>query len=1293
MPWTEGQQKVIDTRDSSILVSAAAGSGKTAVLVERILEQVLDKENPKNIDEFLVVTFTNAAAGQMRDKIASKLEKVLEENPENEHLMRQLLLVNRADITTIDSFCLRIVKEHFSLLDMDSTFNIGDPGMMELLKNDVLDKLFDEKYKEHEATKNATEDGVCFSELVDIFCGDKDDSRLKDEILKIYNMASSYPQPDKWLMNAEQALMIEDEDALNKLPWMEKIINLIHSKTEDALLLVRSGKELCEEPGGPDKNFVISEEDETILLTILNADNYEAMRSAMKISWPRLKTCKGDMYDEELIEAYKKNRDSYKKLIKGLDIFKADAASAVDQIKCMGRYLIPLIRLVKEFSDIYMELKQSRKLMEFADIEHMAYRLVCAGYDENGQPVPTEVGKEISKRYAEIFIDEYQDSNYLQEDILCSVSGMHRGVYNMFMVGDVKQSIYRFRMARPDLFIGKYNRFGDVGDEIKIELSNNFRSRDVVLNAVNYFFYQFMGADLGGITYDKSVALVPSKDFPVPSDKMVGRISSHTEIMVADYSSREEDETESALSKNDSDKKTETGAAAGEEYGNLSKLALEANMIATRIDELTDEGTGMYVYDEDSDTYRLAEYRDIVILARSIKGFGETIYNELTVRGIPVYLDDPKGYFNAVEIQLIMSLLSVVDNSRQDIPLAAVLLSPMGNLDENELAVICDYVAGKAKHIAYLYEKCQYYKEDRQCEGVQDVICDKLSRIIDIIEELKADKIHMSISRLIWKALDVTGYYLYASAMPMGDKRKANIDMLLEKADKFEDGYYKGLFNFLRYIEKLKVNEVDFGEANILGDDENVVRIISMHKSKGLEYPIVFASGLGRWFNNSDSKENLIIHSDYYLSSMVVDNKNRYKKKSFIRDVFKLLIKNEGMAEELRVLYVAMTRAKEKLILTGCEADADKLVDKYQVLEGQDRVLLPYGIRQDSKSFMQLILAGMARYDELAGKLDADGIITTRIYSYADIVGKMSSSLADTGVKLEELADMSESYSNSEKYNEYKSFFDYEYPYKKYTEIRSKMSISDIKKMKAFDGSEYDVGDTFETAVGENEYDAEDAFETASGENEYSVGDAFETARVENDDKEVAYGRTLGLSGSERGTLVHKFMELLPFEKLIDSEDYAAFIKGFRSRMLDDKIFDEREIKAINDGKISNMLSSGLGQRMIRAAVKGDLYKEQQFSVGIPASQIRQELFDSADMERGDDIVIVQGIIDAFFYEDGDIVLMDYKTDRATEQELVGRYHAQLTYYADTLEKLTGRHVKEKLIYSFYLNKEIRIEV
>lgn len=1228
MAWTSKQQEVIDNRDSSVLVSAAAGSGKTAVLVERILTKVLDKENPKDIDQFLVVTFTKAAAAQMRDKIAGRLEKELLLQPENEHLAKQLVLVNRADITTIDSFCLKLVKEHFSLLNIDSTMNIGDNGMMELLKSDVLDEMFEEKYKDED-----------FFALVDIFCGDKEDTSLKELILKIHRVASSYPMPEEWLQGAKKALAISEEEEFEKLPWVETFIDMAKNKLKDALIYVKNAKDICTMAGGPDKNFEIACQDEELICSMLDASGYRGMSLAMESKFPRLKTCKGDAYDEELVEEFKNVRESYKEIVKSVNVFKLPIEDVISQMNNLATYLIPLIEMVEEFMKKYEVVKHTKKLMEFSDVEHLAYKLCCDGYDESRNAIPSKIGKKIGERYEEIYIDEYQDSNYLQEDILTACSGIWEGRYNMFMVGDVKQSIYRFRMARPDLFMDKYERFLHEGDEVKIELMNNFRSRDVVLEAVNYFFYQLMGKDLGGIAYNKDIALVPSKEFPIPDSSISDRISRSTEILFVDAS--KEDVGDAELT---------------DEELNLEKLDLEAKLVAKRILELTHPDTGQYIYDEDLDEYRLAQYRDIVILSRSIKGFGDTFYNVLSDFGIPVYLEDSKGYFDATEVKVIMSLLSVVDNRRQDIPFASVLLSPIGNMSENDVAVVCDYAYKNIDKKACLFDKCELYAEE-----FEDDIARRLRRILDIIGELKAMKKNTSISELIWKALDMTGYYVYASAMPMGNKRKANINMLIEKARKYEDGYYKGLFNFLRYIEKIKVNDVDFGEANILSDEDDVVRIISMHKSKGLEYPIVFASGLGKQFNNMDVRDSLIIHSDYFLSAMDINNEKRIKKNTFVRECFKQLIKQENMAEELRVLYVAMTRAKEKLILTGCDKEIDLLIEKSNAVKGVEGNLLPYSIRSSSSSFMKLIIMAMARYDILKSLLLPESLrdsICMRIFSYEEVLlGEVKTSIKKS-MKIEDIKAEAELVSKDGYYEDILSNFNFTYPYKALTDIKSKMSISEIKKMKAFDGATYDVD--------------EDLL-------------ASEDDRVKEEclPKESMSSST-GLNGAQRGTIVHKFMELIPFDTVLDNMEE---LKELRSRFVEEDIFSLEEADAINLYKIRNMLKSDLGLRMRAAAKNKTLYKEQQFSAGIKASSIYNEL----EGVHADDVVVVQGIIDAFFYEGEDIVVMDYKTDRASKEELIGRYKAQLDYYADILSSLTGKVVKEKIIYSFYLESEIQL--
>ena len=1232
MAWTKEQQKIIDSRNASILVSAAAGSGKTAVLVERVQKKIEDTENPCDIDEFLVVTFTHAAADQMKDKISSKIEKALEDNPEDEHLMKQLHLVNRANIMTIDSFCLQLVKEHFGQLGLDSSFTIGDTGMMELLRNDILDELFKNKFqlpKDSPERKN-------FELLTDIFSDNDNDDGLKKAVLNVYDTASSFPRIDEWLESAKKAVTPDynDTNYIESISWMKDLTAETKSMLTDALITANRALELALAPGGPDKNIEKTRTEIERIEGALSKNAYEEQRQAISnISFDRLSVCKGEKYDAELVERYKLLRNTYKDIIKELkEIFVAGRDEFDEQMKLLSSYIVPLIELVQEFMVLYDAEKDKRKLLTFSDVEHMAHRLVCDGTDENGFAVPSEIGKNISKRFREIYIDEYQDSNYLQEEILYSVSRYHEGCPNMFMVGDVKQSIYKFRMARPDIFLEKYKRFGEEGNEIRIDLKNNFRSRKEVLNPVNFFFYQLMGADLGGITYSPAVALVPTKKYPEPPEEIEDRISNSMEICAIDAAEPEDADGE--------------GKKLSEEELNLKKIVLEAHYIADRILEITDEEKGMYIYDEDEDTYRRARYKDIVILSRSIKGVGDNFYNVLSEKGIPVYVEDSKGYFDATEIRVILSMLAVIDNSRQDIPLAAVLMSPMAGLDENDLAKITDYAVEAKLKSRYLYDKCLCYIEDKD-----DEVKVKLQRIIDIINELKQSKTSMSIASLIYRLLELTGYYEYACAMPMGNRRKANIDLLLDKADKYENGYYKGLFNFLRYVDKLKTNEVDFGESDTVSEDEDVVRIISMHKSKGLEYPIVFVSGLGKGFNTKDTKDKVVINSDYYLTGYIYNTKGRFKSKPVSRLAFKTLLKRENIGEELRILYVAFTRAKEKLIVTGCDVDIEGIFKKYGELSYHEDVLLPYSYRKSASSFLRHIIMAMVRYDRLKTELSA-GKIEFKLIDRAEVLKNTAEGTVKKGMDVMSIKQAALALDETKEYLSYRKNFEYSYPYEGYINLKGKMSISDIKKMKAFDGEEFEVG----------EYAAEPEEKSYSSDEQ-------------------------SLSGSERGTIVHKFMELLDFAECNNSEDKLGYIMKRLNQLVSDGVFDERESRAIYGRKIAAMVNSSLGQRMAAAKEKNVLFAEQQFSAGLSA----EEIYDDLKLPATDDLVIVQGIIDAYFYEGDEIVVVDYKTDRGEEDFLIGKYRAQLDYYAYILQRLTGKRVKEKILYSFYLDREIRL--
>lgn len=1235
MPWTNEQQLAIENRNSSILVSAAAGSGKTTILVERILSKLLEQNNPVDIDQFLVVTFSKAAASQMREKISEKIIEELDKNPNNEHLIKQSVLVNRADIATIDSFCLNVVKENFSLLDIDSTVNIGDAGMMSLFQADVLEEIFDEHYKQ----KDKISSGVDFYTLVDIFSGDKTDQGLKNMILKIYDLISSYPVPKQWLCNAKAYLEISTEEELEKLPMIKEVLNIAKSKAKEACSYAKTALEISSLPGGPDKNHDIISRDIECIMAIESCQSYGELLDKLNIKFKNTISCNGDEYDSKLYEQVKDYRKIYRDIFKKANILQVDAKSIVEEIKYMSNYLVPVIELVEEFLDRYTKLKVSKKLYDFSDISHYAYKLLCAGYDKDGRAVPTEVGKKIAERYEEIYIDEYQDSNFLQEDILTSISGYYKDNPNMFLVGDVKQSIYRFRMARPDLFIDKYNKFKSYGKEIKIELKNNFRSRDVVLNTTNYFCYQLMNRQLGGIDYNEDVALVATKEYPKPSSEIEDRISKTTDILLVD--SQVDEDT--FLSDDDRD---------------LAKFELEARVVAKKIKELTNHQTGQYIYDEDIEEYRLAQYKDIVILARSIKGFGESFYKVLMEEGIPVYLEDTKGYFDAMEVKTVLSLLAVIDNGRQDIPLSAVLLSPMSPLNEDDLAMVCDYAYKSDKKKAKLYDKCIWYIE--HCENE---LSEKLKGFMNIIVRLKELKKELTISELIWVAMNLTGYYHFVAAMPSGKKRRANLDLLLEKARAYENGYYKGLFNFLRYMEKIKINEKDFGEANALSDEDNVVRIFSMHKSKGLEFPIVFLSGLGKRFNIEDSKSFALIHSDYYLAASAVYTDERYTKDTFIKKCIKELILRDNRAEELRILYVALTRAKEKLILTATDRGISEYMSNAKIID-EDDLVLPYSIRTAPQtSFIKLILMTMMRYESLKSRLNVDEMIHIKDYSYEDVIALGTNKAIRVTLDVDALVNNAITYEKNDDYEDIKSNFTNKYAYHFNTDINSKISISDIKKLKAFDGEEFDEG--ADNIYDESVLEDDSVDEKASSTNTNTFGS--------------------GLSASTVGTLVHKFMELFDFASC--SSNPVDDIIILKNQLLKDGVMSKEELDVIEITKIERMLKSELGKRMIEAAKKGNLKKEQQFSAGVRVADI----YDDVEESPGKDLIVVQGIVDAFFYEDDEIVVMDYKTDRISLESLVERHKAQLDYYGDILEKLTEKKVKEKIIYSFYNDNEIQL--
>ncbi len=1222
MGWTPNQEQSIKKKDADILVSAAAGSGKTTVLVERIIEKVTDSVHPVDIDRFLVVTFTKAAAAQMRDKIAARLEKALMEHPESEHLAKQLVLVRKADITTIDSFCLSVVKENFSLLEIDSDYTIGDNGMLELLMIDAMDRLFEEEY--------ASEDGEAFRKVTENYGGDREDEDLRRLIRDIYNTADGFSEPMLWYERAEEAQRIETEEELEKQSWVAAYEAYVRKIARDGLRMLEEIEAWMDDPDGPVHNLPLAASDREKLERFASAGTLREIAALRDEQWMRVKPVpKGSEFTKEDQELFKNKRNAYKNLFDKKKLPAASPTEILEQIAFMRDDMLTLLRLAKRFGELFDEEKKKRKLMSFSDVEHLAYRLLCSGHaDGSDAPIPTDVAKEIAKRYEEIYIDEYQDSNFLQEDILRALSGELDGLHRMYMVGDVKQSIYRFRRARPDLFLAKYNAYAADGDQVKIELAENFRSREQVLASVNHFFYHLMGKELGGIEYNEDVAL--KLGAPVP--EVEGMSDSYTtELMILDRNLGREDEDDTE----------------DEEKLEVEKLQAEASMVALRILELTNPEQPQMVYDRDAGTFRPANYGDIVILTRGLKNVGGVFMNTLKNYDIPVVLDRGEGYFEATEIRVLMSMLAVIDNTRQDIPMAAVLLSPIAGLDEEELAAIRKN--REEQKTKTLWESAELYALSNE-----DAIAAKVERFGKMLDMLREDKTGLSITDLIYKVLAVTGYMDYVSAMPQGAARTANIRLLIEKAKQYEQGIYKGLFDFLRYLEKLKFTGGDMGADGGVEEAGDAVRIMTMHGSKGLEFPIVFVSALGKLFNRMDTRPTVIVSSDYYLAGMLMYTDKRYKKDSVLRNCFKILFREESLAEELRILYVAMTRAKEKLILTGCMDDCIEKKKKYEGETLSKEEKLPFSLRYDAPNFLTLLVATMER--------SKDAPVNEHIYGILDIEEQEVSLEAKEEPITSALLSGGLAGEAKVLYDRFRDELSYVYPYTEASTRSGKLSVSEIKRMKEFDGETYEV--------------AERSYLEAEADQE-------EKPSVEQP------GASSGASpGARRGTAVHKFMELLDFTAFKDEKDIAGKLEAEKKRILADHEMEEEDMKLVHLPKIKAFLVSELGKRMIAAAAEGKLYRERRFSIGIPAKKIYRE--DTGFSE--DDYILVQGIIDAYFEEDGALVLMDYKTDRAEGQTLLDRYRSQLICYGETLERLHKKQVKEQLIYGFFTGETIPVE-
>lgn len=1217
--WTEEQKKVIETRHRNLLVSAAAGSGKTAVLVERIIRMITDPEDPVDIDRLLVMTFTNAAAAEMRERVETALGKLLDEDPGDKNLERQNTLIHHAKITTIDSFCLNLLREHFHELNLDPGFRVADEGELMLLKADVMKELLEEYYGREDER---------FIKFVDTYATGRTDGGLEEYILKVWEFSQSNPWPGEWIAACRKELRAggtgEDRDPMEETAWMKYLIQDVKRQAEEFLDGLYGAADLAAEEDGPQAYAPMLTEDIRGMEELKEAGTYREIAECLEgLKFGRLAAVRGKNVDPEKKEQAAAYRNVAKDGIKKMKALylPGDIDEVFADLDACREPILMLLELAEEFSARFQEAKEEKNLVDFNDLEHFALEVLTGGSLDHR---PGAVADELSEIYEEILVDEYQDSNEVQETLIRCVSRERFGTPNVFMVGDVKQSIYKFRLAKPELFLEKYESYGkEDGLYQKIELHKNFRSRPEVLSSINDVFYRIMTKQLGNIKYTDDAALYPGAEFPeTPVDGQA-----KTEVLL--------------LNTGDS-----LFDGMDEEKADYTAKEAEARLIAGEIKKLTDPEHGMKIFNGKTGEYEPLKKKDIVILLRSLSGWSEEFLSVLGAAGIPAYAESRTGYFTAVEVETVLNMLALIDNPMQDIPLAGVLKSPIGGMKDRELAIVMAEFKkdpDRGEDIGF-YGAVKRYMEKHGESEEDAIIYRKLAAFRNLLTTLRKESIYLPVSRLIYRVFDLTGYDKYAAAMPAGKTRQANLAMLVQKAEDYEKTSYQGLFDFIRYIEKLKKYNTDFGEASRSGEHDDAVRIMSIHKSKGLEFPVVFLAGCGKKFNRQDARGRILIDEELGIAADFFDPEKKVKAPTLKKNVLARRSNLENMGEELRILYVAMTRAKEKLIITAGDKYIDNKLEKWGGIPAGGA--LPFTTLSAASSYMDWILMASN---------GAKNTIDVKNVPVNDLLveeAKNQEEKARVYLELEQLRKVQP--------EKIPGLIGVKYPYEADLTLHAKMSVSELKEQGQF------VDDA------ESAFLIKDVREKEDSEIIDKMSDTAseEKARIKR--------------ASDRGTAYHRALELIRFAEISGYDDIVKEL----DRISEEKRMQETAINMVYPGVLTKFFHSDIAARMKQADRNGKLRKESQFVVGIPAREM-----DKAD---SDELILLQGIIDAWFEEDDGLVLVDYKTDRVKEggeKILLDRYQIQLFYYAKALAQISGKKVKEAVIYSLTLQKEIEVPI
>lgn len=1229
--WTDEQQQAIDLRNCSILVSAAAGSGKTAVLVERILKKVMDRDNPINIDSMVIVTFTKAAAGEMRERIRIALEKAAAENPENNHLQKQKTLIHNANITTIDSFCTMILRNHFEKIDLEPSFKVADSGEAGLMQREAVEELLEEYYRKEEQGELSGE----FESFVECYASGKSDKTIEDFILELYRFSVSFPWPQKWLDSCESMYECKNLQQFEKSDWVKILKQDVSNSAAHAYYAAENAYNISISEGGPYMYTDTLSEYVNIAKDLTQCDKYSEMYELLVNFKPKGLSAKKDKNVRgELREQAKKYRDECKKTLDNImkKYFYSSPSIICEDLNKMRGNVHTLVELVKDFIRLYGEKKKEKDLLDFSDLEHFALKVLV---DENGNP--TEAAKEYADYFEEIMIDEYQDSNYVQELLLSSISKRSKSEENVFMVGDAKQSIYRFRMARPEIFTDKYDTYStSEGDKRRVDLFKNFRSRKEVLYSVNYIFSHIMKKTLGGIEYDSAAALYPGAQFPEPDIEG----TCNTEIMLYDKASIEEED-------------------------NMDAHEFEARMIGLRIRQMVLSEKPYMVADKETKLLRPCRFSDIAILVRSNTALAAACSKVFEKMGIPLHVPSKEGYFTTEEIETMLNILRIIDNPLQDIPFTSVLKSPIAALTENELAVIS--INGDKKTF---YEMITEYINQNNNE-----LSDKLKKFMQQLDYFRREVNILPLHEFLWLILDETGFGDYIGAAADGGQKRANMEAFIRKALDFEKTSYIGIFQFVQYIEQIRKYNVDEGEVSVINEQDNTVRIMTVHKSKGLEFPVVFVSGLGSKFNRRDESAPIIMHPKLGFGVNFVDIETRQKRPTIIKQFISNRIHMETVGEELRVLYVAFTRAKEKLILTGGVRELDNALDKAEFSNRNGDIDIT--TIADAGCYMEWILAALNHHPGMYSFCSGLGRERQMIFEETDWSCNIDFSLYTIrdlieAKVLEEISreqkefEFEEMKDKAEVSGELRKMLDYEYSFDTTHIIPVKVSVSELKRLSTDeDFPEEDEGELI------NIFDESVDYGKEMEPEEEIILPEFLKETEDN------------VSSVERGLMYHSVFEKLDYNRVGTRQEIGEQIE----ELFEMGILEKRLKSCMNFNSVYKFVESELGKRMSYAHGNGLLWREQPFILGVGAKEIYQN-------EKENKTVLVQGIIDAFFEEDGELVLVDYKTDyveAGMEQTLIERYIKQMDYYEMALSRLFEKNVKERIIYSVGLNKEIRL--